>query len=227
MQDFIKALAHQIITPSTLSKLPQLAKAVADNTDTDLKNGEMIWFGIQGLSMDLSSINTYTLPGKSKSVYEPGIGLYQSYWIPDKTELLTLINSSFNPYTSDITDIDTVGSDKTSTVKRTTASKTTAESDQSTTSSQSTSSEPTTERRTTTGRTNEQTTASNEHYWSSMGEEPTTESRTTARHEEPTTESRTTARREEPTTEPRTTEPTTAAPEPTTTDPSLENSPII
>ena len=74
--------------------------AVFENTTTDLSLGEMVWFGTQGLKMKLDGISTHMLPGGSKSVYEPGIKLEQSYWIPKESEVLELVNEYFNPYNS-------------------------------------------------------------------------------------------------------------------------------
>lgn len=108
LQKFIKTLANTVMTPSIISKIPSIYQAVVNNTSTDLKLTEIIWFAEQALGVSSENINMHTLPGYDKSVYEPALGLNQSYWIPTSSKVLELINEEFNPYTSDIKSLNIV-----------------------------------------------------------------------------------------------------------------------
>ena len=56
-QLFIEATAKQLASPSTLTKLPKLAEIVLRNMDTDLTNGEILWFAKEAMAIDLSLIH--------------------------------------------------------------------------------------------------------------------------------------------------------------------------
>lgn len=100
-QQFINALFKKMISPSTLSKLPELCEIVMDNVETDLTIGNLIWLGKAALSMNLETdLATYIVPGEGQ--------YYQklSYFIPYKNQLLAMINEVFNPYVEPIDDVD-------------------------------------------------------------------------------------------------------------------------
>jgi len=99
-QAFYKALAKKMATPSTLLKLPALADVVFENVSTDLTIGEIIWLGVNYITMDTSTIITETLPHTAK--YINGI----SYVIPSRSGILKMVNQYFNPYTEKITNIN-------------------------------------------------------------------------------------------------------------------------
>ena len=99
-QKFYKALAKKMATPSTLLKLPALADVVMNNVETDLTLGEIIWLGATYITIDTSTIVTETLPHSAK--YINGL----SYVLPSKSAILKLVNEKFNPYTSDITQLN-------------------------------------------------------------------------------------------------------------------------
>jgi len=96
-QDFYKAIAKKMATPSTLLKLPALAGVVFDNVTTDLSIGEIIWLGTNYITMDTDTIVTETLP--HRATYINGL----SYVIPSGSGILKVVNQYFNPYTEDIT----------------------------------------------------------------------------------------------------------------------------
>lgn len=100
-QQFVNALMKKMISPATLSKLPELCEIVMDNVETDLTIGNLIWLGKEALSMNLETdLATYIVPGEGQ--------YYQklSYFIPYENQLLSMINEVFNPYIEPIDDVD-------------------------------------------------------------------------------------------------------------------------
>lgn len=102
-QQFMEALAKQLATPATVSKLPKLANIVLNNMETDLTVGEMVWMGQQALEIDMSTnLHMFILPGEAR--YVNGL----SYFLPDETEILEVVNAHFNPYPTPIRRINVV-----------------------------------------------------------------------------------------------------------------------
>lgn len=93
-QNFVDTLKNQLLSVSTILKVPQLATSIFSNVKTDLEIGEIIWLGTNGLS--INSLNSQTLPGVAK--YINGI----SYYVVDTKETSQIINEKFNPYIDDI-----------------------------------------------------------------------------------------------------------------------------
>ncbi len=94
---FLKALAKKLLKAETLLKVPELAKIVKENVDTDLTLGNEIWIGKQMLQMDFEKdINIMMLPGRA--------GYYEklSYYFPNEEEVIEMINEYMNPYIKDI-----------------------------------------------------------------------------------------------------------------------------
>lgn len=101
-QLFIKALLNQMTSPSIVNKIPELANIVKTNMDTDMTVQEMIWFGKQGLEIDLTmGVNMFVLPGEAHYVWSGSQWL--SYYLPFEDEILAMVNQSFNPYDTPIT----------------------------------------------------------------------------------------------------------------------------
>lgn len=98
-QKFIKELAKQLVSRSTLSDIDDYAAIVDRYLDTDLTLSELVWFGTQALSLDFSTaISFATLPGEGNVKYQ-GISSYYGLY-PD--ECYELVNATVNPYTTDI-----------------------------------------------------------------------------------------------------------------------------
>lgn len=97
-QDFISTLKDQLLSASTILKIPSLATTVFDNVKTDLTVSEIAWIGTNGLKLE--TLNSQTLPGVAK--YIGGI----SYYVPNGDEILQLTNEKFNPYLEDITELN-------------------------------------------------------------------------------------------------------------------------
>lgn len=106
-QLFIEAVAKQLASPSTLTKVPALAEIVLRNMDTDLTNGEIVWFAKEALNVDMSTnLNMFILPGEGRYVNR------LSYYLPDGEEILKIVNEYFNPYEEPITELNVVDLDR-------------------------------------------------------------------------------------------------------------------
>lgn len=102
-QLFIKALVDQVATPASIAKLPTLINIVLDNMDTDLTNGELLWFGKEVLEIDMeTNFNMFILPGQAQYVNK------LSYYLPNESEILEIVNQYFNPSETPITTLNVV-----------------------------------------------------------------------------------------------------------------------
>ncbi len=111
-QDFLKYLASEVLSVSNASKMPAIAKAVFANVKTDFDWGEILWMGTQASGIGTENIQMFTLPGYSAYSYA-GTSSYLSFFFPNETETLALVNEYFNPYTTEITSLNVVsGPDK-------------------------------------------------------------------------------------------------------------------
>lgn len=83
-QNFIKALAKQVLTVKALTKLPTLVNILNKNLETDMSKREMLSLGGYLRTVKDKQIETITVPGEPETVDG------QSYVIPDryKTELI-------------------------------------------------------------------------------------------------------------------------------------------
>lgn len=99
-QKFIRQLAKQVLSWSTVSSINDFAKIFSRYFDTDLSVTELAYFGISALTLDFSSGITFaTLPGDGMTTYLDVPYYYELY--PE--ECRSIINSTVNPYTTDIT----------------------------------------------------------------------------------------------------------------------------
>jgi len=102
-QSFIQTLAKQLASPATLTKVPKLAEIILRNMDTDLTNGELVWFAKEALEVDMeTNLNMFVLPGAAQYVNR------LSYYLPNETEILTIVNEYFNPSETPITQLNIV-----------------------------------------------------------------------------------------------------------------------
>lgn len=98
-QKFLKELAKQLISRSTLSDVDDYAAMLNKYLDTDLSVTELAWFGTKAFSLDFTAdISFATLPGDGSASYK-GINWYYEL---DAGAARELINSTVNPYTTDI-----------------------------------------------------------------------------------------------------------------------------
>lgn len=99
-QKFLQQIAKQVLSVSSVTKVNEFAKILSKYFDTDLSITELAWFGTAALSLDFSNdVSFATLPGDGDTTYKGKSWYYQLY--PD--ECLEIINSTVNPYTTDIT----------------------------------------------------------------------------------------------------------------------------
>lgn len=111
-QLFIQALAEQVATPATVTKLPQLTSIILDNMDTDLTYGELAWFVKEAVSVDMSTnLHMFTLPGVAETVKPDGSYQALSYYLPYEDKILEIVNAYFNPYSKDLVDLNIVDTD--------------------------------------------------------------------------------------------------------------------
>lgn len=81
--------------------IPGYINLIAENVETDLGLGEMLWFAEPALNFDLSSdLSTATLPGDGTVTYKGWTYCYELY--PD--QVLEIVNEMLNPYTTPITE---------------------------------------------------------------------------------------------------------------------------
>ena len=95
-QQFLKALAKQCLSVSSLSKLKEFADIFAEDVTTDLTVGNMIWYGKELMACDFDSMQTYTAEGEGAMIN--GGAYYPLY----AGRLLETVNKSFNPYDTPI-----------------------------------------------------------------------------------------------------------------------------
>jgi LCP family protein required for cell wall assembly len=93
-QQVIRALFDQLMTPSTITRIPELAGIYNEFVNTSLNLREQLWFANQ---LRGTEIHFYTLPTGGTS------GAPGWYELPDRDAILELINSTVNPFTQDIT----------------------------------------------------------------------------------------------------------------------------
>ena len=100
-QKFIRQLARQVLSWSTVSSIRDFANIFTDYFNTDLTVSELAYFGIAALNLDFSSDITFaTLPGRGDASY---LGV-DWYYELDEAGTLAIINDTVNPYTTEITD---------------------------------------------------------------------------------------------------------------------------
>ena len=103
-QSFLKAMASQMVRLGNLPKLRQIASIVDKNLTSNLKYGEMIWFGEKALGMATGGIRFHSLPGDyTGSIWSNTYKNYQSYVFADAAGLLEIVNQGMNPYLTQIT----------------------------------------------------------------------------------------------------------------------------
>jgi len=92
-QEFLKALADEILKPKTLTKLPTLVRQLDKHMDTDLKKSDMLRLASWAPGFSTDSIVTQTLPGYFYDECDEYGNLICSYWIADKKNLAGLLDN--------------------------------------------------------------------------------------------------------------------------------------
>jgi anionic cell wall polymer biosynthesis LytR-Cps2A-Psr (LCP) family protein len=97
-QDFLKALAAQMLTINNLPKVKEWSRIFSEEVETNLKLSNIVWLGQQLMQINSEDINFSRIPADDflairKVSY---VNIYEDEW-------LTLINSSLNPFFQEIT----------------------------------------------------------------------------------------------------------------------------
>ena len=90
-QNFLKAVAQQVLTVSNLDKIDDFVKIFNAYVETDLTLGNLAWLGKEAIGMGADAISFSTLPSEWRYPY-----IYL-----DAEETLTLVNQYLNPYVED------------------------------------------------------------------------------------------------------------------------------
>lgn len=108
-QEFLMHVAKQILKPENIFKAKPIAQAIFSNVKTDLTMGELVWMANQAMQVDTSNIQMFTLPGYPASSYA-GTNAFLSFFFPNESKTLALINEHFNPYDKKLTSLDVIES---------------------------------------------------------------------------------------------------------------------
>ena len=96
-RDFLKAMAKKVLQLGNITKIGDFIKIFMDNVETDLKLSDLMWFATQAMGVDLSTMQSSTLPYID-------VGRYRGadYLLPNGEEIVPLVNEQFNPYNREI-----------------------------------------------------------------------------------------------------------------------------
>jgi len=97
-QAFMKELAKQCLQIGNAAKVNEFAQIWKDYVLTDLSVGNMVWYGLELLKLDASSIDFMTLPADYND-YAFGMACC----VVKLDEWLEMINTKLNPYKEEIT----------------------------------------------------------------------------------------------------------------------------
>ncbi len=98
---FMAAFIDKVKSSVSITNIPvltALANEVVSNLTTDITAADVVYFGKNALSVDLSQITLMTVPGdsvKSDSAW---------YYVVNRADTLAAVNAYFNIYDNDITD---------------------------------------------------------------------------------------------------------------------------
>lgn len=94
-QNFLKALAGEILQAKNIVKLPKLANQLNDYMVTDLKISDMLRLASWAPRFNEESIITQTLPGYFYDEKDNLGTLLNSYWVADSKQARTLLDDLF------------------------------------------------------------------------------------------------------------------------------------
>ena len=95
-QDFLMTVAKQMLKLKNIPNLPQLYDIFENYVDTNLTTSNLAFFVEKFLLMDPENIHFYTVPGDGHTVRGG------AYYFINKTDWLSIVNESFNPFNVDI-----------------------------------------------------------------------------------------------------------------------------
>ncbi len=94
-QEFLVALADELLQAKTITKLPDLLKETRSYVKTDIGLSDMLKIANWTRGFTSSSIITQTLPGYFYDVYNDEGDMEQSYWVADQEEAACLLDNLF------------------------------------------------------------------------------------------------------------------------------------
>lgn len=97
-REFLKAMAKEVLQLGNMTKIGKFIDIFMENVETDLKLNELMWFASKALSVDLSTMQSSTMPYIDIGMYRGGY-----YFLADPENILPVVNEQFNPYNQDIT----------------------------------------------------------------------------------------------------------------------------
>ncbi|MCL2225487.1 MAG: LCP family protein [Defluviitaleaceae bacterium] len=96
-QQIIRALFAQLLSPATITRVPDLIDIYREHVHTNMTYREMLWFGEQLRHLSGATISTYTIPTLGTS------GTPHWFEIPCRDGILELVNRTISPFVEDIT----------------------------------------------------------------------------------------------------------------------------
>lgn len=100
-QALLKAIAKKVLSWGSMTKIGPFMDIVGESVKTDLTLDNLLYFATSALGVDLSDgVSTATFPGRG-DVTAWGLEWLYQY---DKPAALEIVNSTLNPYTTDVTD---------------------------------------------------------------------------------------------------------------------------
>ena len=102
-QQFIVEAAKQILQVKNLKYLGSMVEVFKENVETDLSIGNLAWFAQKALELDSANkVTFHSLPENFVECYSRTQHNYQSYVTMKPSQLVSMINTYFNPYNSAI-----------------------------------------------------------------------------------------------------------------------------
>ncbi|MGI6130085.1 MAG: LCP family protein [bacterium] len=77
-QQFVKALAKEVFSAGTLLKIPELARVITDNVETNMTPAQIVFYTTAARGVDINSLPVETLVGTDQYINDI------SYWIVDE-----------------------------------------------------------------------------------------------------------------------------------------------
>ncbi|MBR2894167.1 MAG: LCP family protein [Oscillospiraceae bacterium] len=106
-QNFLRAVAKQCLQIQNWTKVSSFAEIFFKNVETDLPWNSVLWFAQKAMGLQTDSIVFHSLPGNDQGwYYTPSIKSNLAYFFADPAGIVALVNDSFNPFTTDITEKD-------------------------------------------------------------------------------------------------------------------------
>lgn len=98
MKVFMSAMLRQVKNNLSISTIPKIAETAIGMVDTDMKVLDCVYFGKNFMkNVDMSNVSFVTLPGEA-------VNAGTSYYVMNKADMVSLMNSYFNPYMTEITE---------------------------------------------------------------------------------------------------------------------------